>query len=318
MSNCRLSVIVPVYNASLYIEECVTSIINSEIVGMVIILVDDGSTDDSYEKCCRLAREYECVEVYHKDNGGSASARNYGLLRAKGEYLAFFDSDDIASPEAYRKSFDETINNNYDVGCFNMVIGQETITCNPNHNVWEQFVESPIFMHSLCNKFFKRSVIGNLSMDEDLIVCEDMLFCAKIFVLSKNIGYIPNNAYLYRMVSDSVTHATDCYKKSNDDMESARRICLYYENSDNDVDFQRFIDYRYQIAALRFLLEPEVFCISEYKKRIRDKNAYRLLEKRTHRILCLCVNHGIGLIPHIYIFLKRLKQIKLTRNEYVE
>lgn len=304
-----LSVIVPVYNSSEYLKECIESIINSNIEGMEIILVDDGSKDDSYEICRQLAQVDDRIIVYQKENGGSASARNYGLMRATGSYIAFFDSDDTASSAAYKEAFDETVNKNYDVGCFNMIIGQEIITCNPSLCIWKQFIESPIYMHSLCNKFIKRTVIDELRMDEDLIVCEDMLFCAKIFIRSNSIGYISSDAYLYRMVSDSVTHATDCYKKSNDDMESARRLELYYDDSDNDVDFQDFVNYRYQIAALRFLLEPDVFSISEYKKRIRNKDAFRLLNNKTHRFLCRCANNDIGIIPNIYIYLKRLKQV---------
>ena len=91
-----LSVIVPVYNSSEYLKECIESIINSNIEGMEIILVDDGSKDDSYEICRQLAQVDDRIIVYQKENGGSASARNYGLMRATGSYIAFFDSDDTA------------------------------------------------------------------------------------------------------------------------------------------------------------------------------------------------------------------------------
>lgn len=88
----------PVYNARNYIYESVDSILKQDFQEFELILVDDGSTDDSYKKCLELAQTDDRIKVFHKENGGTASARNYGLKKAKGEYITFCDQDDKYLP----------------------------------------------------------------------------------------------------------------------------------------------------------------------------------------------------------------------------
>lgn len=96
-----ISVIVPVYNIKDYLERCVRSIMKQTYQHLEIILVDDGSSDGSGEICERLAKEDERIRVFHKENGGSSSARNVGIREAKGDYLGFIDSDDYIEPDMY-------------------------------------------------------------------------------------------------------------------------------------------------------------------------------------------------------------------------
>ena len=93
----RVSVIIPVYNVGNYLDRCMKSIVNQTYKNLEIILVDDGSTDQSAELCDRWAEKDERISVVHQNNGGLSNARNTGLDRAKGEYLTFIDSDDIVS-----------------------------------------------------------------------------------------------------------------------------------------------------------------------------------------------------------------------------
>ena len=102
MSEMLISVIVPVYNIeSEYLERCITSICNQTYKNLDIILVDDGSTDGSGDICDRFAEEDSRVRVFHKENGGSSSARNLGIKEAKGEYIGFIDSDDYIESDMY-------------------------------------------------------------------------------------------------------------------------------------------------------------------------------------------------------------------------
>jgi raffinose-raffinose alpha-galactotransferase len=89
-----VSVIIPVFNVEQYIERCVESVINQEYKNIEIILVDDGSTDQSGMLCDELATKDERIHVIHKKNGGLSSARNSGLEHASGEWVTFIDSDD--------------------------------------------------------------------------------------------------------------------------------------------------------------------------------------------------------------------------------
>lgn len=102
MSDFLISVIVPVYNIeSEYLERCIKSICNQTYKSLEILLVDDGSTDGSGDICDRFATEDARVRVFHKENGGSSSARNLGIKEAKGEYIGFIDSDDYIEPDMY-------------------------------------------------------------------------------------------------------------------------------------------------------------------------------------------------------------------------
>lgn len=110
MSDMLISVIVPVYNIeSEYLERCIRSICNQTYKNLDVILVDDGSTDGSGNICDKFATEDDRVRVFHKENGGSSSARNLGIREAKGEYLGFIDSDDYIEPDMYELLADAVV-----------------------------------------------------------------------------------------------------------------------------------------------------------------------------------------------------------------
>lgn len=96
-----VSIIIPIYNIMDCLEKCVDSCINQTYKNIEILMVDDGSTDGTAELCDRLKEKDERIRVFHKENGGSSSARNLGIEQAKGEYLGFVDSDDFISPIMY-------------------------------------------------------------------------------------------------------------------------------------------------------------------------------------------------------------------------
>lgn len=98
----KISVIVPVYNIEEYLPRCVHSILASEYTDLELLLIDDGSTDNTGALCDELAKEDSRIRVFHKQNGGSSSARNVGLEQASGEYIGFVDSDDFVEPWMFR------------------------------------------------------------------------------------------------------------------------------------------------------------------------------------------------------------------------
>lgn len=97
----KISIIVPVYNVERYIERCVESICQQTYTNTEIILVDDGSTDSSGKICDEIAVKDPRIRVIHQQNSGLSAARNAGLAVAKGEYIAFVDSDDYIAQEMY-------------------------------------------------------------------------------------------------------------------------------------------------------------------------------------------------------------------------
>ena len=92
--NDLVSVIVPIYNKENLISRCIESLIRQKYINIEIILVDDGSTDKSLAICQKYEKKDTRIKTYHKDNGGISSARNYGIAKARGEWISFVDADD--------------------------------------------------------------------------------------------------------------------------------------------------------------------------------------------------------------------------------
>lgn len=112
-----ISVIVPVYNVEAYLPRCVDSILAQTYKNLEIILVDDGTKDRGGVICDEYAAKDSRVKVIHKENGGLSSARNAGIDVARGEYLAFVDSDDYLEPEAMKVLLDAAVSNNVRLAC---------------------------------------------------------------------------------------------------------------------------------------------------------------------------------------------------------
>ncbi len=93
-----ISIIIPVYNVDLYLDSCIESVVKQTYGAIQIILIDDGSTDNCSEICDKWATLDNRIEILHKKNGGLSDARNTGVLKAKGEFITFIDSDDIVEP----------------------------------------------------------------------------------------------------------------------------------------------------------------------------------------------------------------------------
>ena len=95
LDNDLISIVVPLYNVENYLKECIDSILTQSYHNLEIILVDDGSTDNSGKICDNYAKKDSRIKVIHKENGGASDARNYGIKEAKGKYIQFTDSDDF-------------------------------------------------------------------------------------------------------------------------------------------------------------------------------------------------------------------------------
>lgn len=121
-----ITVVVPVYNVESYLKKCVTSICNQTYTALEIILVDDGSTDSSGKICDNLAMADPRIKVLHKKNGGLSEARNYGIAAARGEYIAFIDSDDRIAGE-YTSIYTITENKNRLKYLLHRMLNEKTI-----------------------------------------------------------------------------------------------------------------------------------------------------------------------------------------------
>ncbi len=210
----KISIVLPVYNISQYLEECVNSLTSQKYSNLEIILVDDGSTDGSGEICDMLAQADNRIFVIHQKNGGAANARNHGIDCATGDYICFVDSDDVVCHE-YVSHLAEQIESN---GCDIAVCGlsfwykdsEEISKITTSEGVYEKEEFLLCFLtdwscSSLCNKMFCREIIGDLRMEEGHRV-DDEYFTYQIVINSHKTVVSHTPLYRYRMRSSSVMH----------------------------------------------------------------------------------------------------------------
>lgn len=229
----KLSIVVPVYNVEKYLERCINSLVAQTFSDYEIILVDDGSTDNSGKICDQFAKLNNKIKVIHKENGGLSSARNAGIDIATGKYIGFVDSDDWIEPDMYYNLYNAAVEHDLDmVICgvaLNFEDGSSTIYYSTeNFKVFKKeealraiFVDS-LFYEEAWNKIYSRHIfdtvrypIGKIHEDT-FVICEILDRC-------NNIGYIPNVDYHYFQRNDSIM-GTLRKIPSNDKIESIERV----------------------------------------------------------------------------------------------
>lgn len=233
-----ISTIIPVYNAELYIEECIKSIINQTYRDLEIILINDGSTDKSAEVCKRYSSIDDRIIYIEQDNQGVVSARNKGLDKATGDYIYFGDSDDWLEVDALQNLYDEIVKYDCDLVVANMslvenhnkrklrifdkafytndkeFITKYQLSCigygyNPNPGTKFNLTG----LGSMGNKLYKKEIIDTYNMRFDPRsggIYEDNLFVLHYLEKCKSLSFIEESIYNYRKVEDSNSRG---YKK---------------------------------------------------------------------------------------------------------
>ena len=210
----KISIIVPVYNVEKYLEECIDSIIKQTYKNIEIILVDDGSTDNSGKICDRYEKEYDIINVIHKNNGGLCSARNAGLNLSTGKYISFIDSDDYVEEKYIENLYNESELYNLDIAYCNYRVfednrelskkekdylltekeinGMDYQSLKFENNDWDCYVWIGLYKRDFLLKneleFYKK----------DRLLFEDILFTNKSLLKAEKVKFISYCGYNYR------------------------------------------------------------------------------------------------------------------------
>lgn len=220
-----VSIIIAVYNAGRYLSECLDCLLAQTHKNIEIILVDDGSKDNSYRICAEYAAKYSNVQIYQKENEGSASARNLGLEYAKGDYIIFVDADDTVTTDYIEKlynaiqgydvaicGFDRFNENGIQMKKILDVAGEVS-----KEYVYEHTFSSNMITGAAWNKLFRGDILrnNNLKFSREIFKSEDTLFAAEYYVYCDKYIYVPENLYHYRMNPQSKTQEAYVIKKYN-------------------------------------------------------------------------------------------------------
>lgn len=206
-----VSIIVPIYNVEKYVERCIDSIINQTLKEIEIILVDDGSTDNSGKICDEYARRDERIKVIHKKNGGQCSARNVGLDIAKGEYIGFVDSDDFIKLYMYEILYLQINKYNADIikcNFVDVIDGQikqyeesNLTTIYDTEKAFYNFINEPYrfnkhFKAIMWDGLYKTKLFEEIRFPEGFIY-EEGYVLPKLFLKSNKLVHLDKNLYYY-------------------------------------------------------------------------------------------------------------------------
>lgn len=213
-----ISVIVPIYNVEKYLSYCIESLKRQTYNDYEVLLIDDGSSDQSGEMCDQYCAKDERFHVIHKKNEGIAAARNDGLDSAKGEFFYFIDSDDYIHPKTLEVLSQALVDN--EKADFSMMYGKKScrhdevfedvehgvITLGQQDMMRGLFGTSDqeIQYQAIWNKLFRRSLIEDLRFKD--IVAEDVEFIMNVYLRSNIVALIPQEMYIYYQRPDSITH----------------------------------------------------------------------------------------------------------------
>lgn len=211
MEKDKFSIIVPVYNVEKYVGDCISSILAQTYPHFELILVDDGSTDESGNICDRYAAQDSRIKVIHQANGGVSRARNKGIEAATGQWICFIDSDDEVKPELLKHYI-------HDVDADMMVQGILEIYPDgktshiPMPDLYvkqENYQTLHVRRHDLYSprKCFRADIIrqNNLRFIEDMHSAEDLTFVLNFMRLSDSTHFIPHEGYIYKRRYNTLT-----------------------------------------------------------------------------------------------------------------
>lgn len=221
--NSLVSIIVPIYNVEKYIDECIKSVINQTYKNLEIILINDGSTDSSYDICKKYCEIDSRIILVNKENGGSASAKNYGLKIAKGDYIGFVDSDDIIQYDMIQYMVSEIQKSNSDIiQCdFRNFYKVEDKFNQIDKGIEKEIISSKAFLKEFlskwknslfCNKLFKKDIIKGVYFKEGRCI-DDEFFTYKCVINSENITISNKIVYNYRMRKSGVMKSESSQKQ---------------------------------------------------------------------------------------------------------
>lgn len=260
-----VSIIVPVYNVKDYLNRCIDSIINQEYKNFELLLIDDGSTDESGEICDSYAEKDARVKVFHRDNSGVSASRNFALDHASGEYIQFADSDDWITPETTKLFVRTALEYDCDlvISDFYRVSGDRIshkgdieeegiMTRQEFANI---MLENPsdFYYGVLWNKFFKREIIEriHLRMDPEISWCEDFLFNLEYIRHASTFFALQVPLYYYVKRKGSLVHTQGT--SINNTIRMKLNVFEYYNKFYKDIYDQEDYD-NIKLHVYRFLL----------------------------------------------------------------
>lgn len=309
----KFSIIVPVYNAQDDLEKCLDSLVGQTLSDIEIVIVNDGSTDNSQAIIDDYSARYpDLIKSFSQENSGQSAARNFALRHSAGEFVFFVDSDDYVETDTCEKTYNYAKENDLDIVCFNYWIEQD----GKEPNFCDRFVidgletdvKYVMFESSPCTKIIRRSVLwdNGLSFLENYIY-EDFELIPRLVLYTQKIGYM-SDAFYHYIIHEGSTMRQKTYNKK---LQSIYYVLESLENSFRNTKYEEVLEYLYiehllHLAVFRFIEFPEG---KADVKRIADIMKKRFPKWRKNRYYKTC-----GKKVKIFCNLAYYKQVWLLKK----
>jgi len=305
----KISIIIPVYNVSEYLDECLLSVVNQNYKDYEVIVVNDGSTDNSLE----IAKKYEkkhknLIKVYDKENGGLSSARNYGISVSDGEYLFFIDSDDYILPNALETIDKYLSKTNCDVLVYPFLIGENKIYNKMYNDKIDNLnkryiIGKPNAMNKICKKelYLKNNIEFPLGL-----YYEDLATMPKLALHTNKITFIEEPLYFYRVRENSIMNNKEYNPKVDAIFEVLKELRTYFKDKYPEEIEYLHIEHLLRGASIRYIdfntcqkeLDMIINIIKEnypnwqknkyyQKENIKKKIMCKLIYKKKYKLISL-------------------------------
>lgn len=230
-----VSIVVPVYNVKDYVFKCLESLVGQSYEQIEIIVVDDGSTDESGEICDEFAHNERKVKVFHKKNGGLSSARNYGIKKAKGEYVCLVDSDDWVKKDFVTEMMEVAGKEDADVVVcgYNDLAPEQKVLSGEKATV-KLLIGQENMEIIAWNKMYRRILFNEVLYPEGENY-EDTLTTYKLLSKAEKVAYVAKSLYVYRERAGSIMEEGKKEEKLVAREKAAREAMGYFKN-DSDLE----------------------------------------------------------------------------------
>lgn len=311
----EISIIVPVYKVEKYLRRCVDSILAQTFTDFELLLIDDGSPDNSGKICDEYAALDPRIRVFHKPNGGVSSARNLGIDNARGEWIAFVDSDDWIE-----KYFLDALYPFCDEGADMAVCGFNEVSDGGSKSyLFQNFgdgkdgiVNQLLISYcgtSLCLRLIKKSLFekGRLRCPVGIAYCEDFNLSAKLMIEARKIVIVDKCLYNYYQRSESVCHNIE-YRHIEDGLKMNDDFVCFLRSKDCLDKYQRSMCWRYISLTQDLLMDRKNHkrMVDVYPAKNREIWGCPLFYNKRHKILYWMTAYHMSSIVGAWLGLRNL------------
>ncbi len=312
----KVSIIVPIYNTEKYLNKCLDSLVNQTLKDIEIILINDGSTDNSQNIIDKYSANYpDKIKSFTKENGGQAAARNFGITKASGEYIGFVDSDDWIELNMYEELYNKALGKDLDIVCCNEYLVINNVKKkNFNRLIYpNNIINNYIIRESgPCNKIIKRQLItnNNIHFLENRIY-EDLAMIPTLALYTNKIGYIDSYLYNYFIREGSTMNQTKYNKKLEDIFAAMEELSSKFKNNYKEELEYLYIMHLLREASLRFLnykegksKRKEIINLMKNKFPNWKNNKYFKKESFKNQLICKMLYTNNVIPIKIFLMLK--------------